>query len=965
MTMWHYRFCQSLAAAKYKTSSLMAACADFDPGQMKALRLLSRLILLCLAMGVTERASAQDAQVVSTSLHTTCSRVEYNMVFVSASGRLQNGTAVKSLGLALMPRQKGNEIRVFSFYWLGASSPEPTNRDDTDNIAGKLQSYKSGILAGFFVNEKINCDFTVNATTTIGRLMESSKGALNAAQFVAELKKDPSLGVKDDPPKEGALEPSGDFADQVAFANAVRKYVQPVDEITILKQEIERLKGDIQKYQTGTGVNPAELTSLKALIAEGDGRLDWLLVLLIPVTLSVMAGVPLVYWMNRERLTGKPSASENQTVNFIEPPPANLPPEIEAKLKTIFDDFLHELQSNKKNPSAFRVKIYNRLLDQVLSLIESHNSRNGGDKRRASEIRGHLTRVLRESINDYESKKVNRQRADESLKKIEMQIRHLCIDSLAPVVSREPEPEISPATNTNRGNGSNAQREPDLSPASLAYAKHIDRFVASFAGQGEIVPTIEKAQKDLKEMWLLCSAPNEQYPGDCLHKVIDKSKDALQLFQLLREQFRGQGSEDVKAGVELVLQELKQIHRQYLEQGTAATSTPENTLRALIEKLAADKKLLEDFERQNQKVAVTKRAFNEVPGYTGEDIFQDAQRMAKDQQKAMTLLFRGPSGRGGDIVEAISAMTEDLNYVECLLDREVPGVEGSIREKACKMVDKYYKADEAAHRADQLEEDLQNLRTECDAAETQLTNGRTLSSELADRLHFNKQKITDSNKPVSALLSELSRAPSRLWHLRLGLSSSLLILNRAVEGLETHDRADIIDALKIHHVKSGMETFLLNLEEGHLVQEVDQGFANNWLHDLFRANLLLRTYFSDSDSSNASGATIRLLRDAISQAAIALNLTLNESGYSISDISLLEPSPDDVESEGTYKELRRVPEIKLKIQAEIRILQANGTLQEAVREKKVVVDVFSFPFTYGNGKKAGGRVATLSPSDWV
>ena len=129
---------------------------------------------------------------------------------------------------------------------------------------------------------------------------------------------------------------------------------------------------------------------------------------------------------------------------------------------------------------------------------------------------------------------------------------------------------------------------------------------------------------------------------------------------------------------------------------------------------------------------------------------------------------------------------------------------------------------------------------------------------------------------------------------------------------------------------------------------MSSGYKGSWLHDLFRANLLLENYFSGV-------AELYELRDAVAQACSVLEAAMHHRGVQIVPVKLFEDPPDGVETDGRAgRAFGNLPEVRDKVGEEFRARQRG----------RFVVDVMAFSVKIKSVQQGVGQVVTMNPSYW-
>jgi len=156
--------------------------------------------------------------------------------------------------------------------------------------------------------------------------------------------------------------------------------------------------------------------------------------------------------------------------------------------------------------------------------------------------------------------------------------------------------------------------------------------------------------------------------------------------------------------------------------------------------------------------------------------------------------------------------------------------------------------------------------------------------------------------------------------LRLVVAAALPVA-RATLGALPEDDQRVAAMLRIPLILDELEVFLGRLwtYEGDQLWDIGihPGFSRNWLHHLFRAEAVLRTYFMSSRLAD--------LGDALAAVAWTFRYAAAESGYETDRVQLLADLPAQMDpSYESAREFRLCPDIRSRVQAVLRTKRDGG-----------------------------------------
>jgi len=225
-----------------------------------------------------------------------------------------------------------------------------------------------------------------------------------------------------------------------------------------------------------------------------------------------------------------------------------------------------------------------------------------------------------------------------------------------------------------------------------------------------------------------------------------------------------------------------------------------------------------------------------------------------------------------------------------------------------------------------------------------------LASKLSTYLNMPAESTLGAATEANSYLRQLEQEGDEHRQLRLRLSAALIALHQASEKVRSKDRAVVLKLLQLEDITTGLVKLLQIL--GKLPGEklwsigIANAFSEGWLHRLFRAELILKTYYS----------TGQPLYEPIHQAGEALRQAMGAFGVELKPaITLLEEPPKGAETlYNAHPLLYAQEEVKKKVRERI---DAGGIT--------FVVDVEAVPYQEFRGKEPyAGHVVLVNPSEW-
>jgi hypothetical protein len=206
----------------------------------------------------------------------------------------------------------------------------------------------------------------------------------------------------------------------------------------------------------------------------------------------------------------------------------------------------------------------------------------------------------------------------------------------------------------------------------------------------------------------------------------------------------------------------------------------------------------------------------------------------------------------------------------------------------------------------------------------------------------------DATELNDIIASELGK-PTRI--LRLALSATVPVLRAKLALVTTEEDGSVVRMLQIGEIVNELEASLAHLWEcdGDRLWAVgiQPGFARNWLHRLFRAEAVLRTYFMASRLAE--------LGEMLSVVAWAFRHASAVSGYEVDRVHLLAPPSSTMAwNQDSPREFRTCPDIRVRVQSVLRTERDGG----------FAIDVDAVRVRGTNSIIEQGSVVLAKRADW-
>ncbi|HET8774400.1 MAG TPA: hypothetical protein VFP80_11430 [Thermoanaerobaculia bacterium] len=239
--------------------------------------------------------------------------------------------------------------------------------------------------------------------------------------------------------------------------------------------------------------------------------------------------------------------------------------------------------------------------------------------------------------------------------------------------------------------------------------------------------------------------------------------------------------------------------------------------------------------------------------------------------------------------------------------------------------------------------------TELSAMVEQERNASRGAQEMLRRLRDYLALPDQDAEALKALVTAELGKPNRI--LRLALAAAIPLLRKGLAAPMAEEDASVIRMLRIGEIVDQLGAFLSRLwsYQGDRLWStgIHSAFAQSWLHNLFRAEAVLRTYFMASRLAE--------LGDVLTLVAWAFRHAITASGYDVDRVQLLAaPSAAMDPMHDSPREFRTCPDIRNRVQAVLKTQRDGG----------FAVDVDSVGIRDGNRVLKRGAVVLAKRVDW-
>jgi hypothetical protein len=507
------------------------------------------------------------------------------------------------------------------------------------------------------------------------------------------------------------------------------------------------------------------------------------------------------------------------------------------------------------------------------------------------------------------------------------------------VINPTPTAPSDSATNGKPGSSTSAEQEINSKLADLVTTcNEIKGSVQKFDLN---VEQRFESNRALSDIWFrLYSKP---YPRQLPNRFTDEVGEVIELYQILHGRF-GRDGDSIGETTNLVrqtLNTLESIKQTYLATSLGETARAEEIVARIRIRLEQDAENVRDLNSIQQSLSLhfgSNVKAKESVAHLLEEHSTAQQRLRKYHP-------------AGNFLQTVDAVVSNYEAILHATDHVLPGQTDSIYERVNSLVQEYRSLKPRADRAQEFEDRSKNLQTQLDTVSSEIQAAETLVDEIILQLNFKKQS---DQRRITTTLNRLriERNSSPYLQLRMGLSSAMIALEKATNTNASAEHQELIEALFLGNVKKSLKELLGKIEDcsgDQLWTDVlYEGFNDQWLHYLIRADLLLRTYYSGRNEFS-------LLRKAVSLTCTSILAALHDFQVEVVEIELFEQLPTNMETEAVYPGLRNLPAVRDKV----------GFMVQNIKAGNVVVDVTSFPVVVRGVQENRGCASIANPSAWL
>lgn len=929
-----------------------------------ALRFLpAALFCLTLSLHALAQGAATEVsvQVIPSATTLKCNEHEYKLAAVRANMPAQPAAEatlrVSALGVALVPTGAG-DAKVFARYWFlskdpaGASAGQWLLKRDNDNgqLGKQLIDFDESSFGDNVTKFLKACKDDKAASAVFQALTQtnplSSVGEVQTAFHTAGLELD-SGALTSEQKNIGQPLNIAD-AGQVLFAQAMREL--------LLKQfgkgtsTVEASPSPPVTHAPDADGQAAASGELRAITErlEGIGKqaasLSALLSILLGVLVTVLVAAfflaALFYFrptLQRKIFFGPEDAAEirRQALDELYQGLQKISDPVEARnsLTKILDESEKQFGEANEDPTK-TVSVYRALQNTLRTFsLSLPADKNGGHPKDETDITS-----VRQFISDNFSIKF----AESDLAQGLTDITAALHENLRPLVGNDPKFPLR------------------VLPQLEVARQHVEAMWSKYSGQ----PCPEGALTLLRQAWESIQDAlqplNQVSPEHKLARVWE----CVALFDYLREKFPDQsqgpqdfqGPRDLKSKVERFFNDLNTIRSAHLTTDAQSNSTPDDILVSLDDKLQAAQQTLTEFTVLRDALGALRQ---ELPSSNGaqSDPLAQATQMAKNHKEVLALLndYR-PTGDRDNITETARSVQTKIQSAATVVSTLIPGASGTIDVMVSDLAKEFDSKVRTAKKAEEFKERAERLQRELTESKAQAEVSTKLAGALSRYVNLSAEGGLDPEQ-VRNILQRFSTGERTHRQLRLRLSAATSALDEAIEEVRRASREDALDALRTGDFMDPLRRLLTNMEDfrGDAMWGdcLSSGFSDQWLHNLLRAELLARTYFTED------GALSPLIAP-LAEAVAALRVTMRHLNVRVPFISLLSKPPAGARVDYEVDpRLSGLQEVRRKVQATLR---SQSKLEDGFN---FIVDVGLFPFQSDSAEKFGGRVFAVSPAEWV
>jgi hypothetical protein len=895
---------------------------------------------------------AQRAQVVKSSQPITCDSKKYQLRVLMA----EVPESARALGIVLTP-EDSTDSRVFCLYWINPKSPSPTHRDDTKGVLGShLIEYGNGTIQGapvvesFFTESK--CSAEDPQVNSIQAVLANSTSATSLRDVAGELRKR-NVDVDADQIEDasaGSLDLFRGLQNEIGFARAIRLYVSSVlgadgriadqagskpsweSEKATLSNRIKTLEGQVQDFK-------------KEKDSFLGGAPTWVAVSFPTTLILLLAALAFIGLAFRDAAKKGAKGSERKGSN----------------------GGLTQNSDNSEADSLAAAQISGRLgLIIAASLTRRRGIEEGGTKTDQTGAGRNQKAIATDRLTNTIMLRLDKcipQKHYPTVRRVMTEVLTAERDTTKNEwygAFAELQNQLEELQNSLSGpNGETAPSTPRIpyapgtAEAGAVVTELTGKLNQLITDMGAMKSTVSgfdgkltkhfeasRALQIIGERWY-----DQTYSGEQTDALVREVGEAIDLYYDLSGQWgkAGVSVAQMKACLLMTLDSLKGIRETYLNNLLDHTAQPDAIAAGVKIKLSQDAEAVKEY-----KAIDTLLRPHLSPGRTPYEL---VTHMISELSAVQKLRRYHPDR---NLSKTIDAVVANYEAVEREVRQILPNLSGTVQELVSSLAQEYQKVRTDAGTAKLLQLERDDFKGQLSTAQSQLKAGKELAGEIAQQLNYRTDDLTEDAQAITSALDQLrkERDASVYLQVRLGLSSALIALEKATSTNGSEEQRDVIAALLIDKVRIGIKGLLGDMKDYSGDQlwnrGIFTGFSQKWLHDLIRADLLLRTYYTHRKEFG-------LLRRAVSLACSTLIAALYEFQVEVAELELFEELPRDMETEPVYATLRNLPAVQEKVRSKIQNLQT----------RDVVVDITSFPYFVKGEKENGGRASIANPSAWL
>lgn len=904
--------------------------------------------LCCLTLSLTALAQGPATEVsiqtIRSDVPVKCNenKDEYSLVVVLATMPAQPtpeaGAGARALGVALMPRGPG-EVKMFARYWFYSAGQLLLRRDDDNGeLKAKLIDFDKSLL-----KENVTSFFKGCTTTTeIPAIYQVLDQADPRAQFLIEeiaddfranglkLKSDEGINVQQNLNKPL----TSDDAGQVLFARVMRTSLPEQLKNRTPTAGASPSPSVVTDPNTGSrGTTAKELEDTRKSLDSLSTLQRILLGVLVTALVLILVLFALFYFKPtpfRKFFFRPEDAAEirRQAIDelYMGWRKIGEPTEAQQEVEEILNSFKQRFSDAEQSPAKLK-SAYHDLESAIkrFSLSLTIDKKRGANRNNDEELR-----AVRQFLSNHFGDKFWNMDLVEGL------------DDLTEELNRN----LLPLAGNDSNNSSRTLKRLMTARARVEtmWSKYSNAQCPEGALNilGQEWETFQDTLQPLRQI---------DFQSACAY-----AQESIALFCYLHQKFDHQSRtpEDFKKRVKKFFRDLDTIQEEHLPDETRSNPTPEDLLTDLDAELSKNKRAVEELRNLNLAISELQR---ELP--PSDDAITDpvgrAIKLARSCMTALELLKDyHPSPDSDNIAESVLAIKDEIRRATEAVLEVLPEASGKVNEMVSGLVNEFKSKIKLAGRAEELRAEAERLESALSASQEQAEASTKLAGALSQYVNLSADEQM-APLQVQRVLQQFSAGERAHRQLRLRLSAALPALEQAIEAVRQAGREDALEALRINDFKNQLRGLLTNMEDFHgdaMWNEcLSAGFAQQWLHNLLRAELLARTYFEEADS-------LSLLRDALTETTRALLATMRHFNARVPVISLLGKPPAGArtgyEVDAT---LSTLPEAKRKVQLMLAQTSSGDELD-------FIVDVKLFPFRSENTDDFDGHVVVVSPSEW-